>query len=209
MADLVHAGFGQEGDGVMAAEKFKVEVLCSFIDKYSKNKLQFIHYKIFKDAHDIFNSFDFEHVMGAFDFATEEFILHENFMKTNAQRLMQFNPATDFPITSMMRVQKYKERGYTISKAQILRIAFTIANKEYTSWEDVKSEVSGLYGIAPEDIHHIFKRFYRSKHSLDTPGIGLGLPLAKSIIEGQGGLISVQSDLHRGTTFTISFLTKS
>ena len=63
-------------------------------------------------------------------------------------------------------------------------------------------------GIAPEDIHHIFKRFYRSKHSLDTPGIGLGLPLAKSIIEGQGGLISVQSDLNKGTTFTISFLTK-
>ncbi len=64
-------------------------------------------------------------------------------------------------------------------------------------------------GIEPEDIHHIFKRFYRSKHSLDTPGIGLGLPLAKSIIEGQGGLISVQSDLSKGTTFTISFLTKS
>ena len=41
------------------------------------------------------------------------------------------------------------------------------------------------------------------------PGIGLGLPLAKSIIEGQGGLISVQSDLNRGTTFTISFLTES
>lgn len=64
-------------------------------------------------------------------------------------------------------------------------------------------------GIAPEDIHHIFKRFYRSKRSLDTPGIGLGLPLAKAIIEGQGGLISVQSDLNKGTTFTISFLTKS
>ena len=64
-------------------------------------------------------------------------------------------------------------------------------------------------GIAPEDIHHIFKRFYRSKHSLNTPGIGLGLPLAKSIIEGQGGLISVQSVLHEGTTFSVSFLTKS
>lgn len=64
-------------------------------------------------------------------------------------------------------------------------------------------------GIGPEDIHHIFKRFYRSKSSLDTPGIGLGLPLAKSIIEGQGGFISVQSDLSKGTTFTISFLTKS
>ena len=64
-------------------------------------------------------------------------------------------------------------------------------------------------GIAPEDIHHIFKRFYRSKHSLNTPGIGLGLPLAKSIIEGQGGLISVQSVLHEETTFSVSFLTKS
>ena len=64
-------------------------------------------------------------------------------------------------------------------------------------------------GIAPEDIHHIFKRFYRSNASLDTPGIGLGLSLAKSIIEGQGGTISVQSDLNEGTVFTISLLTKS
>lgn len=64
-------------------------------------------------------------------------------------------------------------------------------------------------GIAPEDIHHIFKRFYRSKFFLNTPGIGLGLPLAKSIIEGQGGVISVQSVLHEGTTFSVSFLTKS
>ena len=63
-------------------------------------------------------------------------------------------------------------------------------------------------GIAPEDIHHIFKRFYRSKHSLDTQGIGLGLPLAKSIIEGQGGVISVQSEIGNGTTFILSFLTE-
>lgn len=63
-------------------------------------------------------------------------------------------------------------------------------------------------GIAPEDIHHIFKRFYRSQHSLDTQGIGLGLPLAKSIIEGQGGVISVQSEIGNGTIFTLSFLTE-
>ncbi len=63
-------------------------------------------------------------------------------------------------------------------------------------------------GIVPEDIHHIFKRFYRSKNSLDTQGVGLGLPLAKSIIEGQGGILSVQSMQGQGTTFTVSFLTK-
>ena len=60
-------------------------------------------------------------------------------------------------------------------------------------------------GIDEEDIHHIFKRFYRSKKSLDTQGIGLGLPLAKSIVEGQGGTISVQSKSGAGTTFTVSF----
>lgn len=60
-------------------------------------------------------------------------------------------------------------------------------------------------GIAPEDIHHIFKRFYRSSKSLDIPGIGLGLPLAKSIVEGQGGTISVSSTPHVGTTFTLLF----
>lgn len=60
-------------------------------------------------------------------------------------------------------------------------------------------------GIPPEDIHHIFKRFYRSSKSSDTPGIGLGLPLAKSIVEGQGGTISVQSTPHEGTTFTLMF----
>lgn len=60
-------------------------------------------------------------------------------------------------------------------------------------------------GIAPEDIHHVFKRFYRSSKSSDTPGIGLGLPLAKSIVEGQGGMISVQSTPHVETVFTLLF----
>ena len=125
----------------------------------AQQKVQLIHYKIHENVQSIFDSFDFEHVMGAFDFATEEFVLHENFLKANSQRLMQFNPGTDFPITSMMRVQKYKERGYTISKAQMLRIAFTIADRKYDSWEKVKSEVSGLYGIAPEDLFDETKPF--------------------------------------------------
>lgn len=62
------------------------------------------------------------------------------------------------------------------------------------------------HGIAPEDIYHIFKRFYRSKQSLDTQGIGLGLPLAKSIVEGQGGMITVQSRKGEGTVFTLAFV---
>jgi signal transduction histidine kinase len=63
-------------------------------------------------------------------------------------------------------------------------------------------------GISQEDIHHIFKRFYRSQNSTDTQGVGLGLPLAKSIVEGQAGILSVLSTKNVGTTFTLSFLTE-
>lgn len=60
-------------------------------------------------------------------------------------------------------------------------------------------------GIHPEDLYHIFKRFCRSRFSKDTQGIGLGLPLAKSIIEAHQGSIEVLSELGHGTTFTINF----
>lgn len=61
-------------------------------------------------------------------------------------------------------------------------------------------------GIHTEDLHYIFKRFYRSRFSQDTHGIGLGLPLAKSIIEAHNGTVEVESELGVGTTFVINFL---
>ena len=60
-------------------------------------------------------------------------------------------------------------------------------------------------GIHQEDLYNIFKRFYRSRFSSDVHGIGLGLPLAKSIVEAHGGTISVTSTLDVGTTFTLNF----
>lgn len=61
-------------------------------------------------------------------------------------------------------------------------------------------------GICPEDLHHIFKRFYRSRYSKDTQGIGLGLSLAKSVVEAHNGTIEVDSWLGEGTTFDLNFL---
>lgn len=60
-------------------------------------------------------------------------------------------------------------------------------------------------GIHPEDLYHIFKRFYRSRFSKDTQGAGLGLPLARSIVEAHQGSIEVHSKLGQGTAFTINF----
>lgn len=61
-------------------------------------------------------------------------------------------------------------------------------------------------GIHPEDLYNIFKRFYRSRLSSDVHGMGLGLPLAKSIVEAHSGTISVTSTPGTGTTFTLNFI---
>ncbi|WP_414733182.1 sensor histidine kinase [Acetobacterium carbinolicum] len=60
-------------------------------------------------------------------------------------------------------------------------------------------------GIDPEDIHHIFERFYRSRYSKDHQGIGIGLALSKTIIEKHGGTITVYSELGKGTVFHVIF----
>jgi len=61
------------------------------------------------------------------------------------------------------------------------------------------------FGIHSEDLHYIFKRFYRSKFSKNTQGVGIGLTISKSIVEKHGGTIMVESELGTGTTFNLFF----
>ena len=60
-------------------------------------------------------------------------------------------------------------------------------------------------GIPPEHLPHIFERFYRvdKARARRQSGAGLGLSLVRSIVEGYGGSVEVQSEVGRGTTFTI------
>ncbi len=59
-------------------------------------------------------------------------------------------------------------------------------------------------GIDQADLPRLFERFYRAKNARDQPGMGLGLSIAKSIIEQHNGTISVESTYGQGSCFIIS-----
>jgi two-component system, OmpR family, sensor kinase len=63
-------------------------------------------------------------------------------------------------------------------------------------------------GIAPEDLPHLFERFYRaaSARRQNPTGAGLGLAIVSSLVENMGGRISVISPPDQGTTFTVTLL---
>ena len=74
--------------------------------------------------------------------------------------------------------------------------------REYPLFIRLDIEDNGI-GISEEEIPKIFGRFYKSNHSQQKEGVGLGLYLAREIISGQGGYIKVTSKLGTGTVFSV------
>lgn len=129
---------------------------------------QLMHFDFFPTAEDIFAAFDYTIVMGALDLdagqksvynpatdkydkvgeehPTSGFIFHEDFLKHNSQRFLRFNPGTRYPLASATRVLKYQERGYTIGKGDIMKIALAVRGVKIESWEDLKDQIGGAYG---------------------------------------------------------------
>jgi len=59
-------------------------------------------------------------------------------------------------------------------------------------------------GIPEEDRARLFSTFHRAANALEMEGTGLGLAIVKHCVERHGGSIGVESELGRGTTFTVS-----
>ncbi len=84
-------------------------------------------------------------------------------------------------------------------------IVLSAYEKEHSVYLEVRDTGTG---IAPDDLPYVFDRFYRTDKSRqrfpDDPGsTGLGLAIAKALVEAHGGTITVQSKMGQGTSFTV------
>lgn len=151
----------EDGLWCVAASKRAV----TFADQ-SGNIAQLMHFDYFPTAEDIFAAFDFTVCMGALDLDAgkkskwvgielvttgEEhpesgFVLHVDFLKHNSQRFLKFNPGTRYPLASATRVLKYQQRGYTIGKGDMMKIALAVRGVTIETWEDLKDQIGGAYG---------------------------------------------------------------
>lgn len=98
---------------------------------------------------------------------------------------------------------------------QVLLIALDNALKHSTGDLQIRAERNGSLveirvqdfgeGISPEKLERVFDRFYRGDDHPTISGFGLGLSIAKTLVEGQDGDIRIESQVGKGTTVILRF----
>ncbi|MGM0214510.1 sensor histidine kinase [Enterococcus sp. AZ109] len=77
-----------------------------------------------------------------------------------------------------------------------------LSAESYQLFTKIEVKDQGI-GISEAEIPHIFQRFYRSAEAAEQAGVGVGLYLARQIVEAQGGYIKVTSQVGAGSTFAL------
>ncbi len=121
------------------------------------------------------------------------------------QPALQLDVAADLP--AVMGYSDYLDHAFRELLGNAYRftpadgtVTVTVSSAEKELVVDIHDTGSG---IADEDLPYIFDTFWRKDEAHTTPGFGLGLAIAKRIIEQHGGTISVTSELGQGTHFRV------
>jgi len=107
---------------------------------------QLMHFRFFPDANAIFESFDFTCCMAALPMDSQQLVFHPRFLADTNKRELIFNHGTDFPLASGVRVLKYQQRGYTISKTELIKLLVAVTRTKIDSWDELKEQIGGHYG---------------------------------------------------------------
>ena len=122
-------------------------------------KVQLIYFKFFNSVQEIFDTFDFTINMGAYDCETAEFVLDDRFLKDIAARRLSVNTNTYYPIVSMLRIDKYKQKGYEISRKDFVNLCLAVNKLQIKNWDDASNAIGGMYGYTSDSIFDTTKEF--------------------------------------------------
>lgn len=109
--------------------------------------IQLIKTVIKPTIQEIFNEFDFTVCMAGYSFAKKEFVFHHDFFKHLSQRMLVFNTNSKHVFHALLRVEKYKKRGYSFSRKELYKIIGCIIALKIETNEDLISLLQGMYGV--------------------------------------------------------------
>jgi hypothetical protein len=116
-------------------------------DKDERVIVQVMMFDEFSTAEKIFEFFDFTVCMAAFDCDIKEYVFHPDFWIDVAGKTIRFNPKTRYPLNSMMRLGKYRTKGYTLPTSEMVRMSLTLMQSRLpTSWDELEAVIGGTYG---------------------------------------------------------------
>ncbi len=123
------------------------------------------------------------------------------------QQQLTFTPASALPPVQIDRIQLSRALNCLLTNAHDYTAeqgAITVRTYGHATHAVIEVADTGC-GISPADLPHIFERFYRADkaRSTLTGGAGLGLSIAKRIVEGHNGTITVQSEVGQGSVFCL------
>ena len=128
---------------------------------WNRSGVTFQTIKLFGTPEEIFQMFDYTVCMVAAVVSLDaedaskdkvEFVFHERFWQDVASRSLIFNPKTAYPINSLFRVQKYKEKGFKINTVELLKLGFAISNLNIKTIDDIKNQICGVSSEVCEKI---------------------------------------------------------
>lgn len=115
-----------------------------------------------------------------------------NFIKTEAKALFDYKWTVEAIYNIVDNAIKYTSVGGNID----IRVT------TYELFARIDIIDTGI-GICEDEITKVFTRFYRSPSVTDEDGVGIGLYLTREIISNEGGYIKVQSEVGKGSTFSV------
>ena len=143
----------------------------------------------------------FSHVRSGQGVEQRETVGMASLLKTVAGEACEVKCHDDFAVmgdANLLRMAFHNLIGNAVKYSGGKRVAVTVDTRRVVVSDE------GI-GIPPEDLPHIFEPFYRASNASGTVGHGVGLALAKAILEQQGARIKVASRQGKGTTVEVCF----